>query len=67
MLLIFFVCIFQKKKIFLNKKKKIFLIFLVDSTTMTVKINPINTRVILKKIKYFLDDSKPTIRSLACH
>ena len=32
---------------------------------MTVKINPDKAKVILKKIKDFLDESKPTVRSLA--
>lgn len=32
---------------------------------MTVKINPGKAKVILKKIKDFLDESKPTVRSLA--
>ena len=41
------------------------LVFLIDFTTMIVKIDPVSTRIILKKIKDFLDDSKQTIRNLA--
>ena len=57
--------IHTKKSILEPTQSIEFLGFIIDSTTMSVKINAEKSKIIINKIELFLENTKPSIRDLA--